>query len=76
MRGNNMMEMDLVRKMIAIGNSISRQYVNMMTHNERTPPPEMVEKLADAIGLTRDERTRLHRAAAIDSGYRIGALNA
>jgi hypothetical protein len=32
--------------------------------------------MCDAMSLTRDERTRLHRAAAIDSGYRIGALNA
>ena len=69
-----MLEADLVRSMAKLGNCISRQYVNMIVHNERTPPPEMVEKLADAIGLARDERTILHRASALDNGYRIGVL--
>jgi hypothetical protein len=74
LRARSMMEADLVRAMIKTGNGISRQYVNMMIHNERTPPPDMIEKLCDALALARDERTYMHRAAALDSGYRIGVL--
>lgn len=74
LNGKAMMEADLVRSMVAIGNGISRQYVNMMLHNQRTPPPDMIERLADALKLPRDDRTILHRAAALDSGYRIGTL--
>jgi plasmid maintenance system antidote protein VapI len=76
LRSRHMMEADLVRSMARVGNAISRQYVNMIVHNERTPPPDMVEKLADAIGLAHAERMVLHRAAALDSGYRIGMLRA
>ena len=74
LNSRTMMEGDLVRAMNAIGNGISRQYVNMIVHNTRTPPPDMIERLADALKLTRDDRTILHRAAALDSGYRIGTL--
>jgi transcriptional regulator with XRE-family HTH domain len=74
LNSRHMMEMDLARNMKAMGNGVSRQYINMIVHNERTPPPETIEKLADGLKLSRDERTILHRAAAIDSGYRIGIL--
>ncbi len=70
----SMMEMDLVRAMTAQGNGVSRQYINMIVHNERTPPPELVEKMGDAMRMPRDERTILHRAAALDNGYKIGVL--
>lgn len=69
-----MLEMDLVRAMKANGNGISRSYVSMIVHNERTPPPDTIELLCDALKVPRDERVVLHRAAAIDNGYRIGAL--
>ncbi len=74
LNARSMLESDLVRAMRACGTSISRSYINMMTHNERTPPPETIELLSDALKLSRDERTVLHRASAIDNGYRIGAV--
>ena len=69
-----MTERDLMRAMVANGNGVSRQYINMLVHNHRTPPPDLVDKIADAVRMQREERTILHRAAALDSGYRIGIL--
>jgi hypothetical protein len=74
LNSRSFMEADLVRAMTAIGNGISRQYVNMIMHNTRTPPPELIERFGDALKLSRDDRTILHRAAALDVGYRIGAV--
>jgi len=74
LNSRDMMEMDLVRAMTANGNGVTRQYVNMILRNIRTPFPDMIEKIGDAIKLIRDERTILHRAAALDNGYRIGSL--
>lgn len=69
-----MLEMDLVRAMSKNGISISRQYINMIVHNTRTPPPDLIERFGDALKLAREERTILHRAAALDSGFKIGTL--
>ena len=68
------MERDLVHAMVAMGNGITRSYVSMMICDTRTPPPETIEKICDALRLPRDERVYMHRAAALDSGYRIGIL--
>lgn len=74
LNARSMMEGDLVKAMTSSGNGITRQYVNMIARNVRTPPPELIEKFATAIKLNRDEKTILYRAAALDAGYAIGKL--
>jgi len=71
LHARSMREIDLVRAMIAQGNPITGQYVNMLVHNHRTPPPELVDKICAAMKMSRDERILMHHAAASDSGYRI-----
>jgi hypothetical protein len=74
LRSRHMMEADLMRAMIKQGNRITRQYINMMVHGDRTPPPDTIAAMCQAMALMEEERVFLYRAAAIDSGYRIGAL--
>jgi hypothetical protein len=74
LHARSMMERDLVDNMRRMGNGVTRQYVNLIVHSKRTPPPELIEKICDAMKVARDDRQVFHRAAALDSGYRIGAI--
>lgn len=67
-------EGDLMRSMERQGNGVTRQFINLLVHNKRAASPPMIEKIGDALGLAVEERQVLHKAAAIDAGYRIGSL--
>ena len=67
-------ESDLVRGMTKQGNGVSRQFISMVVRNQRAASPVMIEKFGDALQLSLAERAVLHKAAALDAGYRVGPL--
>jgi hypothetical protein len=52
----------------------SEDYLYKILRGERIPPPTTIETIADYLQLPAERRRRLHRAAALDKGYRIGRL--
>ncbi len=52
-----------------IGKSVS--YVNATLIGAKAASPELADTVADALGATQSQRTVLHRAAALDSGFRL-----
>jgi hypothetical protein len=67
-------ESDLVRMLERMGRKVSKQYVNMVVRNQRSCSPEMIEDIGMALNLSIDQRVFLHRAAALDAGYKIGGM--
>ena len=49
----------------------SRAYVSMLARGTRSVSPERIDQISDRIGLSMTERTRLHRSAAEDRGFRL-----
>jgi transcriptional regulator with XRE-family HTH domain len=52
---------------------VSPQRVADLAAGKKTPGGEVIENIADAIGVPQTVRRELHRAAAKDAGYRIEA---
>lgn len=57
------------------GEPCSTKYIDMVIAGQRHPRVELVDAICACLGLTADRRHRMHRAAAIDAGYQIGALD-
>lgn len=57
---------DLAR---AIGTS--RAYVSALANSQKAASPQRIEAIADLLETTREERIRLHRAAALDQGFNL-----
>lgn len=47
------------------------KYVNHIMTGYRKPSPEYVELVADVLNLSPEERAKLHRAAALDHGFKL-----
>ena len=50
---------------------IHTQMLWLLQAGKRLPTPQMVERLVRALQLSPEDRTKLHRYAARDRGYRI-----
>ena len=49
----------------------TRSYISQLANGHRTPSAEAVDKIADKLKVSPQTRTRLHRAAAADSGFKL-----
>jgi hypothetical protein len=65
---------DLRRQLGVNGRKLSKQFVGMLCNGVKNPPIGLIEDIGRALDLPDDWITRLWRAAAIDKGYQIGAI--
>lgn len=56
---------------VAKASSTSQGYLNQVVSGERRASAEWLDTIADALGLSEEERLKLHRAAARDHGFKI-----
>ena len=64
----------LRKKMTARGYSVSLNHLSDVTRSDRMPTPDFINAVGRVLDLPKDEVRRLHRAAALDKGFDIGAL--
>ena len=55
----------------ASASGFSQPYLNQVATGKRLPSADWVDTVANALGLSPEERERLHRAAAKDHGFKI-----
>jgi len=65
----------LSRSMGKRGYRLSKQFIGAMGLGTRKVPAEQLKKICEVLGLDEQERQRLHKAAALDYGFEIGALD-
>lgn len=65
---------DLSRMLTRRRTPLSKSYVGMLVNNRRPATPSNLEAICGALQVTEVEMIRLHRAAAIDAGFKIGGL--
>jgi hypothetical protein len=53
---------------------LSKQFVGMLCNGHRDPPLELIGAIAKVLDLPDDCVERMYRAAAVDRGYKIGAI--
>jgi hypothetical protein len=63
---------ELVERLRTRGYRGTRQLIGYYVGGRRAVPPEAVEHIGRALELPDDRVTRLHCAAAMDRGYRVG----
>lgn len=56
---------------LASATDVSAKYVNHLMNGRKTPSPEWVEIIANTLNASPQERTDLHRSAAMAKGYKI-----
>lgn len=61
-----MRQFELAREM-----GVQESYLSAVVAGGRRPSPDWVERVADALRCSDAARGRLHRAAALDRGYRV-----
>jgi len=49
----------------------SQSYTNQVINGQKTPSARWADLVADVLRLTREERKKLHAAAARDNGFKI-----
>ena len=65
---------DLARMMARRKTPITAQYIGLLLHGKRSVTPVTLINISAAMQLTEGEAQVLHRAAAIEAGFRIGGL--
>lgn len=55
----------------ATASGVSQPYVNQVMNGRRKASPEWIDLISAALRVSREERVRLHRAAAHDHGFKI-----
>ena len=65
---------DLSRILIRRATPLSKSYVGMLVNNKRPATPDNLERICAALQLSEFEQLRLHRAAALDAGFKIGGM--
>ena len=58
------------------GQVVGKAFIDMMVVGSRHPPVDLIDPICSVMGLSDERRAELHRAAAIDRGYRIGDVRA
>lgn len=49
----------------------SRAYVSGLTTGVKHASAKMADEIADTLGVSAEEKVRLHRAAAADAGFKL-----
>ena len=62
---------NIVRSIAHQGYRISRQFMSLIAKGERSVPPLQLARICEALKLEPNEQAELHRAAAIDHGYKL-----
>jgi hypothetical protein len=65
---------DLRRRLVANGRKISKQFVGQLCIGVKNPPIGLIGDIGHVLDLPDDWVKRLWRAAAVDKGYEIGAI--
>lgn len=50
---------------------VSGAYISSLYNGSKIASASTVEKIADALPITEVQRVKLHRAAAVDNGFRL-----
>jgi len=50
---------------------VSRSYVAAVARGDKKVGPERIDSMSQALGFSEKETLKLHRAAAIDAGFRL-----
>jgi hypothetical protein len=66
---------NLARAMTKRGYRISKQFMSFMANGDRRVPAEQLRRMCEVLQLDEVERLKLHKAAAIDYGFELGAIN-
>lgn len=56
---------------VAASAGVSQPYLNQVVRGRRKPSADWIDLVADAMKLNAKERARLHRAGAVDNGFKI-----
>ncbi|SFP87365.1 helix-turn-helix domain-containing protein [Tranquillimonas alkanivorans] len=51
--------------------SVSRAYVSKIARGKGSVLPERIDAISEKLGFSEEETRRLHRAAALDAGFRL-----
>ncbi|MBT28049.1 MAG: hypothetical protein CMO01_00200 [Thalassobius sp.] len=62
---------DRTQSSVASGMGVTNAYISALRTGKKGVSAATVDSLADNIGATPDERVSLHRAAAVDAGFRL-----
>ncbi len=64
--------MNFLLEAVKSKNGRATSYVHFLMTGEFIPSPLYTDRIADALKLNGDDRIALHRAAALDHGFKIG----
>lgn len=56
---------------LAAGMGISRSYVSQVMTGSKHASPHWIDLVVRTLNLSEEDRIKLHRAAALDAGYKI-----
>lgn len=65
---------DLERMLSRARRPLTKQFLGMLMHNKRNATPDTLDSISRALVLSEADEQRLHRAAAIDAGFKIGGM--
>ena len=65
----------LAKGMTRRGYRISKQFIGFIALGYRRVPAHQLVRICETLGLDEGERLKLHRAAALDYGFQIGAID-
>lgn len=66
LRRRNLRQGDVAERM-----DVSAAYVSSLTTGKKKASPERIDVMSESLSLTSEETRRLHRAAALDAGFRL-----
>lgn len=64
-------EASLTQAALADAVGVSPSYVNQALAGKKRPSPQWIDLMARAARLSVNQRRELHRAAALDAGYKL-----
>jgi transcriptional regulator with XRE-family HTH domain len=56
---------------LATAVGVSASYANQLLTGAKRPSPQWIDLMADAMQMNQAQRRELHRAAALDAGYKL-----
>lgn len=66
LRRHGLKQSDAVRAL-----DVSKAYVSAVTNGRKAVSPRKIDEMSDALGFSDRESRQLHRAAALDAGFRL-----